>query len=87
MSSLETVIAAETQSTTTRPVNVLLLEDAPGDVELFTMFVRGNVTLDVATNGAEALDRLFVVVGLGTYHYPMSCCATLTCRYWTATNC
>jgi CheY-like chemotaxis protein len=59
MSSLETVMTTETQSSTRQPVNVLLLEDAPGDIELFTMFVRGNVIVDVASNGAEALDRLF----------------------------
>jgi CheY-like chemotaxis protein len=41
-------------------VNILLLEDASGDVQLFKTFVQGeNVRITVARNGAEALDRVF----------------------------
>jgi len=40
-------------------VDILLLEDAPGDVQLFASFVRGNVSISVAKDGAEALDHVF----------------------------
>lgn len=50
-----------TTSTTRRieRVNLLLLEDAPGDIDLFTRFVEGEVNIAIVSNGAEALDRLF----------------------------
>lgn len=40
-------------------MTLLLLEDASGDVQLFTTFVRGNVDIVCARDGAEALDCLF----------------------------
>lgn len=40
-------------------VDILLLEDAPGDVKLFASLLRGDVSITVASNGAEALDYVF----------------------------
>ena len=40
-------------------VDILLLEDAPGDVLLFTSLVAGDVSISIARNGAEALDQIF----------------------------
>ena len=40
-------------------VEILLVEDNPGDVQLFGSLLSGPHHIMVATNGAEALDRLF----------------------------
>ena len=40
-------------------VEILLVEDNPGDVGLFRSLMSGPHHLNVASNGAEALDRLF----------------------------
>jgi len=40
-------------------VEILLVEDNPGDVYLFRKSMVGELHVTVAQNGAEALDRLF----------------------------
>src|SRR5690349_17589057 len=40
-------------------VEILLVEDNPGDVQLFRSLLSDPHCVSVATNGAEALDRLF----------------------------
>ena len=40
-------------------VEILLVEDNPGDVQLFRSLLSGPHYVTVAANGAEALDRLF----------------------------
>ena len=40
-------------------VEILLVEDNPGDVQLFRSLLSGPHHITVARNGAEALDRLF----------------------------
>ena len=40
-------------------IDILLVEDNPGDVKQFTNFVSGDFSVSVAESGAEALDRLF----------------------------
>ena len=40
-------------------VEILLVEDNPGDAELFKRLVNGRCNVTVASNGPEAFDRLF----------------------------
>jgi len=40
-------------------IEILLVEDNPEDAAEFTRLVEGNYNVTTATNGAEALDRLF----------------------------
>ena len=40
-------------------IDILLVEDNPGDVRQFTSFVHGDFNISVAESGAEALDRVF----------------------------
>jgi CheY-like chemotaxis protein len=40
-------------------IHILLVEDNPHDVRLFNEVVAGSAVISVATNGAEALDRVF----------------------------
>jgi CheY-like chemotaxis protein len=40
-------------------IDILLVEDNPGDAKQFTTFVNGDFQVTVAESGAEALDRVF----------------------------
>ena|SRR5579884_1763657 len=40
-------------------VDILLIEDNPGDVRQFKTLITGDFNITVAETGAEALDRLF----------------------------
>lgn len=40
-------------------VDILLVEDNPGDAKQFMAFVTGDFAVSVAESGAEALDRVF----------------------------
>lgn len=40
-------------------IDILLVEDNPGDVKQFKTFVSGDFKVVVAETGAEALDRIF----------------------------
>lgn len=40
-------------------IDILLVEDNPGDVKQFKTFVSGDFRVSVAESGAEALDRIF----------------------------
>ena len=49
----------ETIQRGTHVVEILLVEDNPGDVQLFRSLLNGFHHITVAINGAEALDMLF----------------------------
>jgi len=40
-------------------IDILLVEDNPGDARQFTAFLKGEFNVSVAANGAQALDKLF----------------------------
>lgn len=53
-----------------KTVDILLVEDNPGDVKQFKSLLKGNFDITVAETGAEALDRLFRRGKFKTAPYP-----------------
>ena len=40
-------------------IDILLVEDSPGDAKQFQSFLKGDFAVSVARTGAEALDKMF----------------------------
>ena len=79
-----------TQPQPGRQIEVLLVEDDPGDVlmtkEAFEDYKLSN-QLHVVNDGAEAMDFLVARASTLARRGQTSCCSTSTCRAWTGGRC